>query len=211
MRPTTFRPAILRRGPLLAAALLGVGLAIPLAAAPARAAATVADPTSVVRVEDVAFDRRVEALGAPLTLRGAGLFRWKWFVKVYAAALYVPGGAAAFDPAADVARRLEFSYLVGIERDGFGKAANELLAGNFPPEVIAPLRARIDRLHAAYVDVKPGDRYALSYVPGQGTELSFNGRRLALVEGADFARVYYAIWLGKAPIDTGLRDMLLAR
>jgi len=180
-------------------------LTVVLATFAMRAAATAADPSAVVRVEEVPFDRRVEALGAPLELRGAGLFRWKWFVKVYAAALYVPRGAEPFDPAADVARRLEFSYLVGIERDGFGKAADELLAGNFPPEAIAPLRARIDRLHAAYVDVKPGDRYALSYVPGQGTELSFNGRRLALVEGADFARVYYAIWLGQAPIDRGLR------
>jgi len=190
---------------LLAAALLA------LSASPAPSAATVAEPSAVIRVEEVAFERRIEALGAPLELRGAGLFRWKWFVKVYAAALYVPGGAAAFDPAADVARRLEFSYLVGIERDGFGKAADELLAGNFPPEALAPLRARLDRLHAAYVDVKPGDRYALSYVPGQGTELTFNGRRLVLIEGADFARVYYAIWLGKAPIDRGLRDRLLAR
>jgi hypothetical protein len=190
---------------ILAAALLA------FTAAPAPSAATVAEPPAAVRVEEVSFVRRIEALGAPLELRGAGLFRWKWFVKVYAAALYVPGGAAAFDPATDVARRLEFSYLVGIERDGFGKAADELLAGNFPPEAIAPLRERIDRLHAAYVDVKPGDRYALSYVPGQGTELSFNGRRLALIEGADFARVYYAIWLGRAPIDGGLRDRLLAR
>jgi len=186
-------------------------VALTLAALPGRAAATVADPSAVVRVDEVPFERRVEALGAPLELRGAGLFRWKWFVKVYAAALYVPRGAGPFDPAADVARRLEFSYLVDIGRAGFGKAADELLAGNFPPEAIAPLRERIDRLHASYVDVKPGDRYALSYVPGQGTELTFNGRRLVLVEGADFARVYYAIWLGEAPIDRGLRDRLLAR
>jgi hypothetical protein len=188
-----------------------VAAVIALSAVPSHAAATVAEPSAVLRVEGVAFDRRVEALGAPLSLRGAGLFRWKWFVKVYAAALYVPEGAPAFDPSADVARRLEFSYLVGIERDGFGRAADELLAGNFPPEAIAPLRERIDRLHAAYVDVKPGDRYALSYVPGQGTELTHNGRRLALIEGADFARIYYAIWLGQAPIDRGLRDQLLAR
>ena len=56
-----------------------------------------------------------------------------------------------------------------------------------------------------------GDRYALSYVPGQGTELTLNGRRLVLVEGADFARVYFAIWLGERPLDDGMRDRLLAR
>jgi len=198
-------PCRTRRSLATFACLAGILLA---AVAPEPALAVVADP---VRIEAVSFERQVEALGAPLELRGAGLFRWKWFVKVYAAALYVPGGAAPFDPVADVARRLEFSYLVGIERDGFGVAADELLKGNYPPAAIAPLRERIDRLHAAYVDVKPGDRYALTYVPGQGTELSHNGRRLALIEGADFARAYFAIWLGERPLDDGMRDRLLAR
>jgi hypothetical protein len=171
-----------------------------------------ASPGASVRMQDgVAFAESVEASGVPLRITGAGLFRWKWVFKVYAVAHYLPAASEVDGPAADLPRRLEFSYLVDIEGDGFGKAADELLARNFPPEALAPLRERLDRLHAAYVDVKPGDRYALDYQPGQGTELSFNGRRLALVEGADFARAYFAIWLGEAPIDAGLRDRLLGR
>ncbi len=164
-----------------------------------------------VSVGGVRFPGEAAALDQPVKLKGAGLFRWKWVVKVYAAALYLPAGVERFDPTDDVARRLEFSYLVGIEGRDFGPAADSLMSQNFPGESLAPLRERIERLHAAYVDVKPGDRYALSYVPGRGTELTLNGRRLALVEGADFARAYFAIWLGERPIDDGLRDRLLAR
>jgi len=164
-----------------------------------------------VQVGEVTFSEQASALGEPLQLRGAALFRWKWVVRVYATALYLPPGAARFDPADDVARRLEFSYLVGISGPDFGAAAEKLLARSFPAETLAPLRDRLDRLAAAYVDVKPGDRYALSYLPGAGTELTLNGRRLALVEGADFARAYFAIWLGQRPLDDGLRDRLLAR
>jgi hypothetical protein len=183
-----------------------------LAAALLLAAAPAAPPlASAVAVEDRLFPRQVEAGGTTLALKGTGLFRWGWFVKVYAAALYVADPAAPFDPASGQARRLEFDYLVAIERDGFGKAADQLLDRNLPPEVVAPLRARIERLHAAYVDVKPGDRYALTFVPGRGTELTFNGKRLALVEGEDFARAYFSIWLGREPIDRGLRDALLGR
>jgi len=189
-------PAILRTGAgLLAAALL-------LSSAPARAE---------VSVGDVRFQGEATALGEPVQLKGAALFRWKWVVKVYAAAFYLPAGVDRFDPADDVARRLEFNYLVGIQGRDFGPAADKLLARNFPEESLAPIRERIERLHAAYVDVKPGDRYALSYLPGQGTELTLNGRRLALVEGADFARAYFAIWLGERPLDDGMRDRLLAR
>ena len=70
----------------------------------------------------------VDRSGVPLRLAGAGLFRWKWLFKVYAVAHYLPPGAPPEGPSADVARRLEFSYLVDIERDGFGKAAELALA-----------------------------------------------------------------------------------
>jgi hypothetical protein len=185
------------------------------AALPLLAAALLAWPASpgasVRTVDQVPFAEEVEATGMPLRLAGAGLFRWKWVFKVYAVAHYVPREVERPDPTADQPRRLEFNYLVDIGRDGFGKAADELLARNFPAEVLAPLRERLDRLHAAYVDVRPGDRYALTYLPGQGTELAYNGRRLALIEGADFARAYFAIWLGEVPIDAALRDRLLGR
>jgi len=182
----------------------GLVLAVLLLLPPARALAG-------IQVGEVTFSDQASALGEPLQLRGAALFRWKWVVKVYATALYLPPGADRFDPADDVARRLEFNYLVGISGPDFGAAAEKLLARNFPAGTLAPLRDRLDRLASAYVDVRPGDRYALSYLPGVGTELTLNGRRLALVEGADFARVYFAIWLGERPLDDGLRDRLLAR
>jgi hypothetical protein len=62
-----------------------------------------------------------------------------------------------------------------------------------------------------YRDVKPGDRYALTYVPGVGTELALNGTRLGTVAGADFAAAVFAIWLGPKAIDDSLKTQLLGR
>jgi hypothetical protein len=47
-------------------------------------------------------------------------------------------------------------------------------------------------------------------VPGRGTTVSLNGEPLVEVEGADFARAYFGIWLGDDPMDRGLRKALLA-
>ena len=184
--------------------------ALPLLCA-ALAAWPAASRAGVAAAGPVGFESELEVAGTPLRLTGAGVFRWRWIVKVYAAALYAPAGSARPDPSADEPRRLEFRYLVPIERADFGRAADALLSRNVPAEALAPLRARLDRLHAAYVDVQAGDRYALTYVPGRGTELTYNGRPLALIEGADFARAYFAIWLGPEPIDAGLREDLLGR
>jgi hypothetical protein len=65
-------------------------------------------------------------------------------------------------------------------------------------------------MSALYEDVVAGDRYALTYRPDLGTELSKNGRHLRTIPGADFAAAYFGIWLGDAPLDDALRDQLLA-
>ena len=49
---------------------------------------------------------------------------------------------------------------------------------------------RIDRMNRHYRDIKPGDRYALTFIPGRGTELSLNGTALVTIEGDDFAAAY---------------------
>jgi hypothetical protein len=185
--------------------------------------AVVAGPTSAAEPsggdrarEEVVVDGRaafpveVQRDGERFVLSGAGLFRWKWVVKVYAAAHWFGDGAAR-DPQADVPRRLEIAYFVPFDAEDFGRAADALLEEAFPAETLAPLRARIDRLNRAYLPVKPGDRYTLTYLPGRGTELALNGRPLDVIDGADFARVYLAMWTGAKPIDSGLRDALLGR
>lgn len=182
-------------------------LAAALAAAPAGASVPAHD--AKVRIEDAAFARSLSLPEATLHLSGAGLFRWKYFVKVYAAAWYVGEGAEAHDPGADVPRRLEVSYFVPISGPDFGKAARKILGENHAPEALAPLEERMEALHRAYRDVRPGDRYALTYLPGRGLELALNGEPLALVPGEDFARIYFSIWLGERPISRDLRAALL--
>ena len=143
--------------------------------------------TAAQTVEGVTFAKSVRIEDQQVPLRGAALLRWQKIFKVYVAALYLPENAAPADVLADVPRRLEISYLVSIPGPDFGKGAEAVLERNNSPEELARLRSRIDRLNAVYRDVKPGDRYALTYVPGQGTELSFNGEPLVTIEGADFS------------------------
>jgi hypothetical protein len=44
-----------------------------------------------------------------------------------------------------------------------------------------------------------------------GTELSKNGRSLAVVAGSDFAAADFSMGLGDDPMDAGLRDALRTR
>lgn len=181
--------------PIIAAALV-------IAALPPR-------PGAAAELEGVHFADQVRAGDATLRLSCTGLLRYKLFIKAYVAALYLGDGAGSADILGDVPKRLELSYFWNISGADFGKAGDQIIAQNVDAQTLSALRPRLDRINAWYRDVKPGDRYSLTYVPGTGTELALNGNRLGVVEGADFAAAYFRIWLGDNPIDSGLRSQLL--
>lgn len=66
-------------------------------------------------------------------------------------------------------------------------------------------------LHNAYQDVQKGDSYYLCYDAQQHqTTLTLNDTKLVTVPSAEFAKVYFGIWLGEIkPIDERLRERLL--
>jgi hypothetical protein len=112
---------------------------------------------------------------------------------------------------ADVPRRLEIEYFWAIPANKFAKVTGEGISRGTDPATFERLRNRIDQINTLYEDVEPGDRYALTYIPGVGTELALNGRPLGVVEGAGFSAALFAIWIGDEALDESLRRQLLAR
>jgi hypothetical protein len=171
-------------------------------------------PARAAEIEGVVFADRLSIGTSELRLRGAGLLRYRVFIKGYVAALYLDesssGDVTPGSVLTDVPRRLEIEYFWAIPADRFAEATVEGIARNTDPQTFEGLRSRIDRINALYEDVEPGDRYALTYIPGVGTELALNGRRLGLIEGADFSAALFAIWIGDDPLDEALRSQLLA-
>jgi hypothetical protein len=159
-------------------------------------------------LEGVRFEPRLTVEGRDLELRGVGLLRYKVFLKAYVAALYLePSLVEARETS--TGRRLELEYFWSIPADGFAQATRDGIARNVDPEEYVKLSERIERLGELYRDVSPGDRYSLTFLPGQGTELALNGKSLGTVEGEDFAEAIFAIWLGREPLDEGLKEDLL--
>lgn len=160
-------------------------------------------------VHGARFLEGVQTAGTQLDLRGAGILRYRWLVKVYAAALYVDAAQRNADPLNDVAKRLEVEYFVAAKASDFNEAGNEVLEETLEPADLDAVRERVDRIASWFPDPRPGDRCALTYIPGRGTELTFNGESLGVVPGDDFQRAYFGIWLGKRPASEALRDALL--
>jgi hypothetical protein len=170
---------------------------------------------SVVHAADVAgvhIDDRGRLGNTDLVLNGAGV-RTKVFFKVYVAALYVPKkmatAAAIFESREP--RRMALHLMRDLDADSLVGALKEGLHNNHSPAELAKLKAEIDQfegLMRGIGNAKKGDLITID-LPGDGTNISFNGQARGSVPGEPFGRALLRVWLGDKPVDADLKQSLL--
>ncbi len=158
---------------------------------------------------EIKFENRYKAPETGLELRGVGLLRYLGVFKAYAGAFYLEEGAPINQALADRAKRIEVEYFRSFKGEDFGPATVEMMEKNVDKATIERLRQQIDHHNSLYEDVGPGDRYALTYIPGRGTELALNGEPKGIIEGADFATALFSIWIGQKPIDESFKQQIM--
>lgn len=147
-----------------------------------------------------------------LVLNGGGI-RKKLFFKLYTGGLYL---SAKNKNAADIVNAdkptafrltitsgvINSSNLSEAVEEGFGKS----MKGN-----TAPLKDKITILVSTFKseEIKEGDMFELSYVPGEGVKAYKNGKLKNTIQGLDFKKALFGIWLGEDPVDADLKTALL--
>ncbi len=166
-----------------------------------------------VTLKGVSFPDAVTIGGRECRLNGVGV-RTKIIVSVYLGALYLgtPSVDAAAAIAAEEPKRVVMHFVhskVGADaireawRDGF--AANSAAA-------LPQLKERLERFCSWFdADLLKGEQIVLTYQPGQGTEVVVQGKVRGAIEGADFMRALWAVWLGEKPADGGLKKGMLGK
>ncbi|MFP4533053.1 MAG: chalcone isomerase family protein [Desulfobacterales bacterium] len=174
-------------------------------------AAAAAPLTGAAEIEGVTFEERIRVDGEDLQLRGTALLKHLIVIKAYVGALYLPKETAAAKVLSNVPKALILHYFHEIPADDFARATTKMIEKNVDEAEFQKLKPRIEQMNALYRTVSPGDEYQAAYIPGSGTSLALNGERLGVVPGEEFARAYFAMWLGKNPISKSFRDRLLGR
>lgn len=165
----------------------------------------------VTLVDGTAFSHTVTVNQTRLHLQGGALLRYMYFIKAYAGAFYLPETADGSQALDDIPKHLVLEYRVAISAADFARATEKKIRDSVSDVDFQRLLPKIAALNQLYVDVVPKDRYALTYIPGSGTLLTYNTRPLGTIEGAEFARAVFSIWIGVNPIDKGFRDKLLGK
>ena len=161
--------------------------------------------------EGVTFPDSVQAASATLKLNGLGLRKATFLkVKVYVGALYLPRASKDADAIlkANASKRLVLHFVRDVGGDDMSKGWDEGFENNAGSALDA-LKPRIAAFKAMMTDVKKGDTLSLQHKPGAGVEVAVKGAAKGSIEGDDFARVLFAIWLGARPPNDDLKSGLL--
>lgn len=151
--------------------------------------------------------------GEDLALNGLGVREATIFnVDIYVAGLYVAKRTA--DPAVllrmDSPKALRLVFVHDVGRDKIADAWSEGFAKNAGAR-LPSLAERVEQLKNAMVELKPGSSLTFTYVPEQGLDINVNGASKGVIQGQDFAEVFFAIWLGPSPPNRGLKAGLLGQ
>jgi hypothetical protein len=159
---------------------------------------------------------RVGAGSAELVLNGAGL-RTRFFVKVYAAGLYLEKKSQT--PAAVLAltgpKRVSMHLLRDLTAKQILDALHEGVAANNSPVEQEKLKTQLGELDLVMTQlgpVKEGDVVTLDFVPGVGTVVTVNGQAKGKpIAGDALYQALLRVWLGDSPAQEDLKKELLGQ
>ena len=147
-----------------------------------------------------------------LVLNGAGLREKLWF-DLYACGLYLPkkNSNASNIVASDEMMAVKLHILSSMVSkkklmEAFRKGIDE--TNNLSD--VKRLKSKIDVfLSLIKSEIAVDNVYDLVYFPNKGLTVFENNKDLGTVEGLDFKKLVFNIWLAPSPVDTDLKSNLI--
>lgn len=170
---------------------------------------------ATIEVAGIKFEDTVKLGGTDLRLNGAGI-RYKAIFKVYAAGLYIKEKKSTTVDILALAgpKRVSLHFLRDVSSEDFGRGFMDGLKNNTERAERSKFVGQYQRfgdMFATVPELKKGDTIHVDWVPGSGTTLVLNGKRIIEPDpDPAFYNALLRIWLGEKPVDTSLRKAMLA-
>ncbi len=157
------------------------------------------------------FKKKYSYQNKNMTLLGTGV-KSMWFIKILTAGLYADQAADAKELLqGSHAKRLEVHYSYNIPAKDLARETRRRMILNTTPQEYVAIKSRVDQMDHYFVNLKPQDVYALTYIPQEGTIFSYNDKEVGRIPGEDFSTALFAVWIGDNPISPVLKNNLLGK
>lgn len=140
-----------------------------------------------------------------LQLAGQGQLLW-FGLHVYDARLWAEGGK--FDATAHFALDIRYARDISSARLVRSSLEEMKRLGWNDARRLALWR---DAMAGLFPDVRKGETLTGVYLPAQGARFYHQGRLIGMIDDAEFAKAFFAIWLDPRTREPGLRSSLIGR
>ena len=175
--------------------------------------ATVFTVNAQKTVSGVKVDAKLNLEGQSLVLNGAGT-RVKMFMDMYVGALYLEKKSTNANEIMNSKEgaAIKLNIVSGlITSDKMISAINEGFE-NATGKKTTPLKAKIDKFKGFFKEeIKKGDIFIIINVPNEGVVVYKNGVKKGSIDGHDFKKALFGIWLCDKPADKELKDEMLGK
>ncbi|MBU3660406.1 MAG: chalcone isomerase [Flavobacteriales bacterium] len=162
-------------------------------------------------IAGVKFPTTTKVNGKTLEMNGGGL-REKYWIDLYVAALYLENKTTDAGKIiyADDEQAIHIKIISGsVTRERFIESVKEGFSnanhGKATPEQIKKFMGFFNE------EIKEGDRINLEYTPKEGLVVIKNGTEKGKIEGVEFKKALFSIWLGSTPADATLKKGMLGK
>jgi len=168
-----------------------------------------------LEIGGVELPKSMDSGGKTLVLNGAGL-RTKTIlaIKIYAGGLYLETKSSDAEKiiAADLPMAVKMNFIYnGVSAEKIVSTWNEGFE-KYSPGWSGPLQAAVNKFDSFFTEeVKRGDTFDIIYLPGEGVTVYIKGEKKGTVEGLEFKKALFSIWLGADPCDDDLKEGMLGK
>ena len=193
---------------------LGIRVTRALGLIGAAAVLTLPIQTSAAEVGGIKLDDTVRLANQELKLNGAGI-RYKAIFKVYVAGLYLPEKKSAVQDvlAAPGPKRVTIVMLRDVSNEELGRGFMSGIQQNSDRNEKAKLIMQLQKfgeIFASIPELKKGDVLTTDWIPGSGTVVHVNGKKVSdVLPDVAFYNALLKIWLGDKPVDPQLKPVML--
>jgi len=164
-------------------------------------------------VGDATLPNTITMGGTELILNGAGM-REKVVFDLYAGGLYLASkkSDAAAIINADETMALKLNIVSGMVSskkmiDAVDEGFDASMKGN-----TSSLTSKIEQFKGFFNEkIVKTNVFDIAYIKGKGTVVYKNGKEIGAIEGLEFKKALFGIWLGNDPADNDLKDGMLGK
>jgi hypothetical protein len=174
---------------------------------------SISTATAQTVVGDATLPNTMSLEGSDLLLNGAGM-REKLWIDLYAGGLYLTAKSA--DAKAiingDETMSMKLHIVSGmISSEKMIKAVDDGFTASLKGKTDV-LASKIETFKGFFSEeITKNNVFDIAYIKGKGSVVYKDGKEVGMIEGLDFKKALFGIWLGAKPADKGLKNEMLGK